>query len=794
MTVNQKSNSWLAVNGGTRDGHHDTRFPSAKCLKMIWAETEVNTVRGVYYLPPEAAHFTQCVPNLPQCPANSSCEEASHNQTVKNFCRCIDGFLNIKEKITFTDVGGECREKCDKGKPFPCACARNSIPKLNANGLYECTDLCKDDSDCPSGASCRNNLGHCYCNEGCRLPIQNNCITLVKLDEVCSDKPSSNEVEITKQVPTTTSPLLTWTTNMRYTTTYTQPGASTPQPVVDKCQTISRYKQEIKDCEKNKDPVCTFLKSIVNITEDACEGNKSKNVQEVADQITDVLNQTPLKKLDFEELKTVVMAVVANVEVSLLATFSANPIDQELDTLEIAAEMKVFHEPCSREFSVNLTVNGNKMEVPCSLVDVEDGGAMLISYKGLNARLNGSILAALGTSHRKDIQIISSMIGGAITSPKTENLSPPVTFTLPHLTAVNPDYNILCVFWDTEEEVWSTHGCERHQSEQENSTSCACTHLSTFAVLMAPTEIEVGEGLRLLSIIGLSISVVCLFLSFLTFILCRSLRSAHSSVLAVLCGCLFLGQLLVLVGLQQTRNKILCSVIAGSLQFLFLCAFCWMTLESILLFLTVRNLRAVNYMNSRRSHFPYICLVGFGIPTIIMIVSVSLYPHIYGEKNYCWIKITHVWTFLGPVCLFICVNFTLLVLTFWLLKKKLASLNSNVSTLNHTRLLTFKALSQLLILGCTWIFGLFQFGSGSVVVSYIFTICNSLQGVYIFLVHCLLNRQVQEEYSKGFRRLCSKKSTSDTTETGSSMPMTSKTSQMSELPKEDTLKRLPKKC
>ncbi|XP_034647805.1 adhesion G protein-coupled receptor E2-like [Trachemys scripta elegans] len=65
-----------------------------------------------------------------------------------------------------------------------------------------------------------------------------------------------------------------------------------------------------------------------------------------------------------------------------------------------------------------------------------------------------------------------------------------------------------------------------------------------------------------------------------------------------------------------------------------------------------------------------------------------------------------------------------------------------------SRLLTFKAIAQLFILGCTWSLGLFQVSSAKMVMAYLFTIVNSLQGVFIFLVHCLLNRQVREEYRR----------------------------------------------
>ncbi|XP_044138950.1 adhesion G protein-coupled receptor E1-like isoform X6 [Bufo gargarizans] len=774
-------------------------------------------VYAIRFLPQEAIHFTKCDPALNQCPAHSYCEETSYGY----YCACENGFLNDKEKLTITYPGGECLARCKTGQTFPCACRRGYVSKVNENGLYECTDKCKNDSDCPFEASCKSN--NCYCNHIC-LPQQPNCVTLVKLDGVCTEPSTTRSPFFTSNVvdtavytqsgsPTpqpaprsTTTPLMTSSMNMGNTTHYNQlttstveisvtsrsiskkkteeTGATTSQPVNYRCQNNSRTEQ-IERCTKynNAHPSCTFLKSFVAITEETCKRNSTNRVQNVASEITNLLNQT-LKTLDISDLQTVVFPIIENVETALLASFSADPRNQQISTSEIEAEMKVTPDHCGKSSSFNLRVLGNEMQVPCSLTNFENGGAMFILYKGINDKLNGSILASFGNpDHITTEEVISSLVGGAITLSNTENLDPPVTFTLKHMTAVKPLYTLRCVFLDTQNNVWSTHGCESQQSEQANSTRCVCRHLSTFAVIMAPTKIQVDDGLKILSIIGLSISLVCLFLTFLTFILCRPLRSAHTSVLTVLCGCLFLGQLLVLVGLQQTRNKILCSVIAGSLQFLFLCAFCWMSLESILLFMTVRNLQAINYMNSQRSYFPYVCLIGFGIPVIIMIISASLYPDIYGDQTHCWIKISHIWSFLGPVSIFISINFILLVLTFWLLRKKLASLNSNVSTLKHTRLLTFKALSQLFILGCTWLIGLFQFGSGSIVASYIFTICNSLQGLYIFLVHCLLNRQVREEYRKGFHRLWSRTTLSEAT--ASTVQMTMKPT--SEASREDHL-------
>ncbi|KAG7258465.1 hypothetical protein CRUP_015482 [Coryphaenoides rupestris] len=85
----------------------------------------------------------------------------------------------------------------------------------------------------------------------------------------------------------------------------------------------------------------------------------------------------------------------------------------------------------------------------------------------------------------------------------------------------------------------------------------------------------------------------------------------------------------------------------------------------------------------------------------------------------------------------------------------------------------------LCVLGTMWIFGCFQFQGGSVVVSYLFTIVNSLQGLLLFVMHCLLFKPVREEYGKLFSRLCTpqKKKYSEFTSSQSSKGQTSRTAQ-----------------
>nr|XP_042703921.1 adhesion G protein-coupled receptor E3-like [Chrysemys picta bellii] len=260
----------------------------------------------------------------------------------------------------------------------------------------------------------------------------------------------------------------------------------------------------------------------------------------------------------------------------------------------------------------------------------------------------------------------------------------------------------LCVYWKVEAESgsWSPDGCTAVHTNSTHTT-CSCDHLSSFAVLMASTTVTAA-----------------------------------------------------------------CAVIAGLLHYLFLACFSWMFLEGLHLFLTVRNLKVVNYTSASQFKKRFMYPFGYGFPALVVAISAAVNPKGYGTSEHCWLSLDRgfIWSFLGPVCAIILINITFFALTLRILRNRLSSLNADVSTLRDHRLLTFKAIAQLFILGCTWSLGLLQVGPAATVMAYLFTIINSLQGAFIFLVHCLLNLQVREEYRrwiKGFRMFSTKSQTSD---------------------------------
>lgn len=55
------------------------------------------------------------------------------------------------------------------------------------------------------------------------------------------------------------------------------------------------------------------------------------------------------------------------------------------------------------------------------------------------------------------------------------------------------------------------------------------------------------------------------------------------------------------------------------------------------------------------------------------------------------------------------------------------------------RLILFKILAQFVILGCTWVLGLYQ---SNLFFQVMFILLNSQQGTFLFIVHCVLNKEV----------------------------------------------------
>nr|XP_044608218.1 adhesion G protein-coupled receptor E2-like [Equus asinus] len=368
-------------------------------------------------------------------------------------------------------------------------------------------------------------------------------------------------------------------------------------------------------------------------------------------------------------------------------------------------------------------------------------------------------------------RLLSAVNSVFLSNTNTTKLDPKVTFAFSHPPEKpGTRQELICAFWKGADDGgghWATTGC-RTLGSWNGNTTCQCSHLSSFAVLMAHYDVQEEDPmLAVITYVGLSLSLLCLLLAALTFLLCRAIQNTSTSLHLQLSLCLFLAHLLFLTAMDRTEITVLCAVIAGALHYLYLASFTWMLLEGLHLFLTARNLTVVNYSSVSRFMKKLMFPVGYGVPAVIVAISAASRPRLHGTST----QFSR-----GLAAAALCTSCAAahglsevsrvhqchlsahrdMYQIHWggaVTTQRLLPLPNSVCSSAHAQMLTFKATAQLFILGCTWCLGILQVRPAAHVMAHLFTIINSLQGVFIFLVYCLLSQQVRKQYGKWFKRV-----------------------------------------
>ncbi|XP_069645165.1 adhesion G protein-coupled receptor L2 isoform X11 [Haliaeetus albicilla] len=416
---------------------------------------------------------------------------------------------------------------------------------------------------------------------------------------------------------------------------------------------------------------------------------------------------------------------------------------------------------------------GNSIQLSASTVkqNSRNGLAKLvfIIYKSLGRFLsteNATIkLGSDFAGRNSTIAVNSHVIAASINKESSRvYLTDPVHFTLEH---IDPDnyFNANCSFWNYSERTmmgyWSTQGCKLVDTNKTHTT-CACSHLTNFAILMAHREIVYKDGvhellLTVITWVGIVISLVCLAICIFTFCFFRGLQSDRNTIHKNLCINLFIAEFIFLIGIDKTEYKIACPIFAGLLHFFFLAAFAWMCLEGVQLYLML-----VEVFESEYSRKKYYYVAGYLFPATVVGVSAAIDYKSYGTEKACWLHVDNyfIWSFIGPVTFIILLNLIFLVITLCKMVKHSNTLKPDSSRLENINYEDNKpfikswvlgAFALLCLLGLTWSFGLLFINEGTVVMTYLFTVFNAFQGMFIFIFHCALQKKVRKEYGKCFR-------------------------------------------
>ncbi|XP_078616433.1 adhesion G-protein coupled receptor G7-like [Branchiostoma floridae x Branchiostoma japonicum] len=364
------------------------------------------------------------------------------------------------------------------------------------------------------------------------------------------------------------------------------------------------------------------------------------------------------------------------------------------------------------------------------------------------------------------------IIGGRIAGRRVQKLPEPVIITFTPLQDILSEYakEGRCVFWDFEAEAgqgaWSAEGCER-LVEENGRYKCACNHLTNFAVLFNVHGGDFGDHekpLEVITVVGCVVSIVCLILTLLSFVLTRKSkrgsrtgRHAKNQRLILINLCVALLAILVIfpVGVNKTASPIGCTAVAALLHYFLLAALVWMAVEAVSIY------RAVVLVFDHHVSGNFVikaAVVAWGFPLVATVLTAgpsSLYQ--YRMEKSCWLaQKPLIYAFLLPAGLILLFNLLVFVIVMYKLvrneqgRKQLRASGDKPNEADRswiTRQIR-RAFSIMALFGLTWVFGFFVITDASLVFAYLFCIFNTLQGLFIFVFHCAMREGMTKWWKK----------------------------------------------
>uniref|UniRef100_A0A3B4F6K1 Adhesion G-protein coupled receptor G6 n=1 Tax=Pundamilia nyererei TaxID=303518 RepID=A0A3B4F6K1_9CICH len=361
-------------------------------------------------------------------------------------------------------------------------------------------------------------------------------------------------------------------------------------------------------------------------------------------------------------------------------------------------------------------------------------------------------------------ELISYVVASSVVNVPIHNLRDPVRIEIAHRS--DPARGTLdCVFWNFTKNDgtgdWSKEGCKKNSTESTaNKTVCLCDHLTHFGVLLdiSQTSPSIDEKnnniLTFISYIGCGISAIFSAATLLTYIAFEKLRRDYPSkiLMNLSTSLLFLNMVFLLDSwLSTMKNDGLCKAVAIFLHYFLLTSFTWMGLESVHMYIAL-----VKVFNTYiRRYILKFCIVGWGLPAVLVVIVAAVEKDAYkaveykGGSKFCWITNEAVFytTCVGYFCLVFLLNMAMFVVVMLQIcgrngKRSNRTLRKEV--LRNLR----SAISLTFLLGMTWGFAFFAWGPVKLTFMYLFSIFNSLQGLFIFIFHCALKENVQKQWKR----------------------------------------------
>ncbi|XP_068433626.1 adhesion G-protein coupled receptor G2-like [Clinocottus analis] len=287
---------------------------------------------------------------------------------------------------------------------------------------------------------------------------------------------------------------------------------------------------------------------------------------------------------------------------------------------------------------------------------------------------------------------------------------------------------------------------------------CKCSHLTFFAVLLAPPNQTLStsdlNSLTIITQVGCGLSMF--FLSIVLFmhaLLRRTKASAATKILIQLVSAMFLLNLTFLINdfVAKLKNSVACRIVAVLMHYFMLTTFSWFAVQAFHLCLNLYTGGQIVI----RHYILKVSITSWVLPSVVGIVLLILGK--YGEQvistndseynvTMCWITDSNVHYIvnIGYYVLVFLFTFTTFIITvYWLFCLKRVGRATSSTGIGPKRKGIAIILGLCCLMGITWGFAFFAYGVLRIPSYYIFTVLNSLQGFFLFIYY--YNTSQQEE-------------------------------------------------
>ena len=356
---------------------------------------------------------------------------------------------------------------------------------------------------------------------------------------------------------------------------------------------------------------------------------------------------------------------------------------------------------------------------------------------------------------------VSSVLSLSIMTANVE-LAETVELTMP-LVIVFRDVKLdkfsrstpFCARWDAtiaDAEGWTRDGCETELPDLWQFTksgidvNCTCHRVSTYAVLSetAAEGLVVSEPLETDPMVVYStiVSLVLLAAAALAFSLLYGLQTNSNSIHRFIVLSLFMAQLLFIVEAKFHHIIVTidfaCRAMAILLHYFWLAFFAWLLVDALHLQRMLTEMRDINHGNMK-----FYVAMGFGIPAVIVGLSVGVRGHQYGNLHFCWLSLydqtNSVYSMVGPICLSllvqVCIIFFAICAAF--------TLKAQIEDFGNLRGLLLLNIGLLPLATGTWTAAFFLSNEDLSWLSIVYSVATLATSVYLLLGYVAFNGRVR---------------------------------------------------